>query len=64
MRITKNVLRLKEAVRAIIDEDESLETKLNTLTSIGIETSSEDLFFACEDVRNDLDDERIADDIW
>jgi hypothetical protein len=43
-------------IEQIISYDESLEKKHEILTAIGLATASEDLFRACEAVRNDLPD--------
>lgn len=68
MKVTKNILRLKKMVRAIIDEGMDDEARFDVLTSIGLGTTNEDLFLACEDVRNDIveeiESEKIADDVW
>jgi hypothetical protein len=56
---------LLELVQKIIDAEKDWETKFGLLTSIGIETTNDELFKACEEVRNRLpDNEPLTDEIW
>ena len=60
--------KMKAAIRTIIDEEPSLDKKLDVLTDIGLGTAVEETFMASEDVRHEIVEEdnatRIADDVW
>lgn len=58
-------MTLIELVQKIIDAEKDWETKFGLLTAIGIETTNDDLFNACEEVRERLPDkEPITDETW
>jgi hypothetical protein len=52
---------ISDIIKAIISLEESLEDKLDMLTSIGITTRNEDTFKTCEEIRTILCDEDEAD---
>jgi hypothetical protein len=47
---------IREALLALLNEEVSLEDKLDLLTVIGVQTSSEDVFRVTEEIRGELAD--------
>jgi hypothetical protein len=43
-----------EIVLALINLEPNMETKMDLLTTIGITTNNDELFKACEEVRNEI----------
>lgn len=60
--------KMRDAIRVLVNEEPTLECKLNFLTDIGLGTTVTETFMASEDVRGEVVDEdnleRIADDVW
>jgi hypothetical protein len=49
-------MNLKELVIELINKEDDLESKFDILTAVGVATTNQSLFVACEDVRNELPD--------
>lgn len=47
-------MNIKEALRFLLAAEQTIELKLNLLTEIGLNSSSDDIFNATEEVRNEL----------
>lgn len=50
----KNNLSLKEIIKGLIEDEPTVEVKLDLLTSIGITSRRKEIFKACESIRNEL----------
>jgi len=58
-------MKIKELIQKLLDYEMDWEAKFDLLTSIGLDSTNEEFFRACEDIRNDLPDKQpLTDDIW